>query len=85
MRRVGKDAHVMHSVAYFNAWSFVAAIVGSVLAGTKWIWPDFKWCMGLIAIGLLGFAGQVVSTRGFQMETAGRGTLALYVAVRNFA
>jgi hypothetical protein len=83
MRRIGKNAHVMHNVAYFNALSCVAALVGSGLKRTKWIWPDLRWCVGLLAIGLLGFTGQVVSAKGFQIETAGRGSLASYIAVRD--
>lgn len=32
-------------------------------------------------VGALGFVGQALSTKGFQMESAGRGTMALYVQV----
>ncbi|KAG8899085.1 hypothetical protein FRC00_001907 [Tulasnella sp. 408] len=90
MRRLKDSIHVMHSVIYFTAWSLIISafytVLSNVIPGIPeaskivWLWPDFKQFMGIIAIGILGFAGQVLVTMGFQKETAGRGTLALYIS-----
>lgn len=53
------------------------------MCGIPWVMPDWKWWLGVLAVGLLGFIGQVISTIGFTMVPAGRGALALYVAVEN--
>ncbi|KAG9047127.1 hypothetical protein FS837_002958 [Tulasnella sp. UAMH 9824] len=91
MRRLKDSIHTMHSVIYFTTWSLIistfSAVLSNVIPGipeaskTVWLWPDFKQFMGIIAIGILGFIGQVLVTMGFQREAAGRGTLALYIAL----
>ncbi|KAG8973687.1 hypothetical protein FRC05_008274 [Tulasnella sp. 425] len=91
MRRLRDSTHVMHNIIYFTAWCLIISTITSVLSGTipgipesskiVWFWPDFTRMMGIIAIGILGLAGQVLLTMGFQKESAGRGTLALYLAI----
>ncbi|KAG8935286.1 hypothetical protein FRC01_003037 [Tulasnella sp. 417] len=91
MRRLKDSIHVMHSVIYFTAWCLIISALYSVLSNIipgvpeaskiVWLWPDFEQLKGIIAIGIFGFIGQVLLTMGFQKEAAGRGTLALYMAI----
>ncbi|KAG8973688.1 hypothetical protein FRC05_008275 [Tulasnella sp. 425] len=91
VRRLRDSTHVMHNIIYFTAWSLILSTLSSVLSGTipglpesskiVWVWPDFTRLMGVIAIGIFGFTGQVLLTMGFQREFAGRATLALYLAI----
>ncbi|KAG8892811.1 hypothetical protein FRB99_002422 [Tulasnella sp. 403] len=82
MRRVGSSTHVMHSAVYFSAWCFIVSVFGMLIFRVPWIAPpDFKWTAGLVTIGMLGFIAQTLVTKGFQLECAGRGSLALYVQI----
>lgn len=91
MRRLKDSIHVMHSVIFFTSWCLIistfSCVLSNVIPGIPeaskvvWLWPDFEQLMGIIAIGILGFIGQVLLTMGFQKEAAGRGTLALYISI----
>ncbi|KAG9047128.1 hypothetical protein FS837_002959 [Tulasnella sp. UAMH 9824] len=91
MRRLKDSIHVMHSIIYFTSWCLIISTLSPVLSNiipgipeaskVVWLWPDFEQLMGIIGIGILGFIGQVLLTMGFQKEAAGRGTLALYLAI----
>lgn len=75
----------MHIVNYFSGWCLLTSVLGMYVSGTKWVWTPpgglGVWLVGVGSVAGLGFAGQALSTKGFQLESAGRGTLALYVQV----
>ncbi|KAG8931000.1 hypothetical protein FRC02_003368 [Tulasnella sp. 418] len=82
LRRIGNHAHMLHSVCYLCAWSVFVSIIGSIVMKVQWAMPsNWLWGLGLIAIVVLGFGGQTLLTLGLRYETAGRGTLALYVQI----
>lgn len=48
-----------------------------VVLPTRW-----DWLVVLLMIGIFGLIAQLLLTLGLQRETAGRGTMAVYVQVR---
>ncbi|KAG8881867.1 hypothetical protein FRB97_008991 [Tulasnella sp. 331] len=83
MRRVGTQAHVMHSITYFTAWCLLMSVTSMAALNIPWVLPPNPglWLLGVIAVGSLGFMGQVFATRAFQLVSAGRGSLASYTAI----
>ncbi|KAG8881460.1 hypothetical protein FRB98_004299 [Tulasnella sp. 332] len=85
MRRVGAQAHMMHSVTYFTAWCLLLSVTSMAALNIPWVLPPNpgSWLLGVTAISFLGFTGQLLATRGFQLVAAGRGSLASYTGVRD--
>ncbi|KAF8308541.1 hypothetical protein DL93DRAFT_2086716 [Clavulina sp. PMI_390] len=82
IRHIGTRAHPMHSISYFSVWCVIVAVVGSLVMQKGWVIPtDPMWSLGLFAIGVAGFLGQVFLTKGLQMETASRGSIGLYTQI----
>ncbi|KAG8993095.1 hypothetical protein FRB94_002665 [Tulasnella sp. JGI-2019a] len=83
MRHVGTRAHIMHSITYFTASCLVMSIASTTFLGIPWVLPPNPalWLLGVIAAGSLGFMGQMLATRGFQLVSAGRGSLAGYIGI----
>lgn len=81
MRRVGSCTHVMHPIVHFVGWCIIASVGGSFVLGIQWVLPGWKWWIGMLVATVLGFVGQLVLTMGLARVPAGRGALALYVAV----
>ncbi|KAL5514086.1 hypothetical protein ACEPAG_2847 [Sanghuangporus baumii] len=82
MRAIGKRAHTLHSMSYFSLWCVITSTTGMILLGQKVILPTrLEWLALLLMIGIFGFLAQALLTMGLQRETAGRGSLAIYVQI----
>jgi len=82
MRAIGKNAHSMHSMAYFSLYSFVVSSVLMVIQRTEIVIPtDWHFLVFLCLIGFFGFIGQTLLVLGFQFETASRGSMAIYTLI----
>ncbi|KII84765.1 hypothetical protein PLICRDRAFT_126632 [Plicaturopsis crispa FD-325 SS-3] len=82
LRAVGSRAHPLHSLTSFSlqcvvaATGFIIALKVPLVLPTR---PD--WILLLGTIGVTGFFAQVLLTMGLQRETAGRGTLGVYMQI----
>ncbi|EIW52928.1 drug/metabolite transporter [Trametes versicolor FP-101664 SS1] len=82
IRAIGKRAHPMHNLAAFALVCIVTAPVAMVVTRTPAVVPDnLGSILMVIAVSACGFAAQMTMTTGLQRETAGRGTMAIYVQV----
>ncbi|KAI0776970.1 drug/metabolite transporter [Trametes elegans] len=82
IRAIGKRAHPMHNLAAFALVCIVTAPVAVLVSNTNIvILGDFDMISGILTVSLSGFAAQMTMTTGLQRETAGRGTMAIYVQV----
>ncbi|EPS96324.1 drug/metabolite transporter [Fomitopsis schrenkii] len=82
IRAVGKRAHALHSVVAFSVQCVIASAFFMVVFKTPVVVPTrLDWLGMLLAIGFCGFIYQMLFTMGLQIETAGRGTMAVYVQV----
>ncbi|KZT03028.1 integral membrane protein DUF6 [Laetiporus sulphureus 93-53] len=83
IRAMGKRAHPMHSIVAFSTQCVITSTVAMLLVRPHVVLPNrVEWILMLLAIGLCGFMGQMLMTMGLQRETAGRGTMAVYVQAR---
>ncbi|KAJ6482077.1 hypothetical protein C8R47DRAFT_1133854 [Mycena vitilis] len=82
IRAIGQRAHPMHLLAFFSLQSVIAASIIMAIVREPIVVPTRRAWLGLLAvIGILGFASQILLTMGFQRETAGRASLALYTQI----
>ncbi|TFK87116.1 drug/metabolite transporter [Polyporus arcularius HHB13444] len=82
IRAIGKRAHPMHNLGAFSLFCILTAPIAMVVARTPVIIPDNLPCLLMIlAVSACGFGAQMTMTTGLQRETAGRGTMAIYVQV----
>ncbi|KAI0631710.1 EamA-like transporter family-domain-containing protein [Trametes polyzona] len=82
IRAIGKRAHPMHNLAAFALVCIITGPVALFLTGTSVVVPrDAASIVLLLAVSSCGFFAQVTMTTGLQLETAGRGTMAIYVQV----
>ncbi|KAL1942255.1 hypothetical protein VTO73DRAFT_6319 [Trametes versicolor] len=82
IRAVGKRAHPLHNLVSFSSQCVIVATVAMVIMRTPVVIPmRWDWLLMLLLIGLFGFIAQVLLTMGLQRETAGRGTMAVYVQI----
>ncbi|KAJ7334800.1 hypothetical protein DFH08DRAFT_879438 [Mycena albidolilacea] len=82
IRAIGQRAHPMHLLASFSIQSVIAASVIMVILRQPFVFPTRLAWLGLLAvIGILGFGSQILLTMGFQRETAGRASMALYTQI----
>ncbi|KZP24259.1 drug/metabolite transporter superfamily [Athelia psychrophila] len=82
LRAIGKRAHAMHSLVGFSAWCVIVSGVGMAVTRTPFIIPHrWDFVLMLFAMGVFGFIAQTLLTMGLQRETAGRGTLAVYIQI----
>ncbi|KAG7442191.1 drug/metabolite transporter superfamily [Guyanagaster necrorhizus] len=82
IRAIGFRAHALHSSASYSLQCVIAASIGMVVTGTPIVIPtQLKWGILFAILVLTGFVGQVFLVMGFQRETAGRGTTALYTQI----
>ncbi|KAH9849174.1 DUF6-domain-containing protein [Lenzites betulinus] len=80
IRAVGKRAHPLHNLVYFSSQCVIVATIAMIVMQTPIIVPmRWEWLLMLLLIGLFGFVAQVLLTMGLQRETAGRGTMAVYI------
>ncbi|KAI0367888.1 drug/metabolite transporter [Pilatotrama ljubarskyi] len=82
IRAIGKRAHPMHNLAAFALVCILTGPIAMLVIRTTVIIPrDASTVAMLLAVSLCGFAAQMTMTTGLQRETAGRGTMAIYVQV----
>ncbi|KAJ6589033.1 hypothetical protein B0H19DRAFT_1102598 [Mycena capillaripes] len=82
IRAIGQRAHPMHLLAFFSLQSVIAASILMAILREPVVIPTRLAWLGLLAvIGILGFCAQILLTMGFQRETAGRASLALYTQI----
>ncbi|KAF7973811.1 hypothetical protein HWV62_14186 [Athelia sp. TMB] len=82
LRAIGKRAHPLHSLVGFSTWCVIVSCIGLAATRTPLVLPhrwDFVAMLGMM--GVLGFVSQTLLTMGLQRETAGRGTLAVYIQI----
>ncbi|TFK38438.1 hypothetical protein BDQ12DRAFT_683666 [Crucibulum laeve] len=79
---IGKRANPLHTMVSFSGQCIIVSSIGMFITKTPFIMPTrIDWIGLLLLIGCLGFCGQVFMTLGFQRETAGRASMALYSQV----
>ncbi|KAI0641741.1 DUF6-domain-containing protein [Trametes meyenii] len=82
IRAVGKRAHPLHNLVSFSSQCVIVATVAMLIMRTPIVIPmRWDWLLMLLLIGIFGFIAQVLLTMGLQRETAGRGTMAVYVQI----
>ncbi|KAI0822129.1 hypothetical protein BC628DRAFT_1391080 [Trametes gibbosa] len=82
IRAVGKRAHPLHNLVSFSSQCVIVATVAMITMQTPVVVPmRWEWLLMLLLIGLFGFIAQVLLTMGLQRETAGRGTMAVYIQI----
>ncbi|KAI0357143.1 DUF6-domain-containing protein [Trametes cingulata] len=82
IRAIGKRAHPMHNLAAFALVCILTGPIAMLVTRTAVvISKDTSTVAMLLAVSLCGFAAQMTMTTGLQRETAGRGTMAIYVQV----
>ncbi|KAI1789856.1 EamA-like transporter family-domain-containing protein [Ganoderma leucocontextum] len=82
IRAIGKRAHVMHNLGAFSLFCILTAPIAMAVVKTPVVIPDNIPCLAMIlAVSGCGFAAQMTMTSGLQRETAGRGTIAIYVQI----
>ncbi|KAJ7084179.1 hypothetical protein C8R43DRAFT_1051893 [Mycena crocata] len=82
IRAIGQRAHPMHLLAFFSLQSVIAASILMAVLRQPVVVPTRLAWLGLLAvIGVLGFFAQILLTMGFQRETAGRASMALYTQI----
>ncbi|KAI0822122.1 drug/metabolite transporter [Trametes gibbosa] len=82
IRAIGKRAHPMHNLAAFALVCIIIGPIAMLLTNTPVIFlKDAVSITMVLAVSLCGFGAQMTMTTGLQRETAGRGTIAIYVQV----
>lgn len=82
IRAIGKRAHPLHSIVAFSAQCVVSSSIAILVVRPHLVLPTrLDWIAMLFAIGVMGFGGQILMTMGLQRESAGRGTMAVYIQI----
>ncbi|OCH84839.1 DUF6-domain-containing protein [Obba rivulosa] len=82
IRAVGKRAHALHNIVFFSSQCVLVATIAMLVLRIPVVIPTrLDWLAMLLMIGLFGFAAQVLLTMGLQRETAGRGSMAIYLQI----
>ncbi|CCM00212.1 uncharacterized protein FIBRA_02240 [Fibroporia radiculosa] len=82
IRAIGKRAHPMHNIVGFSTQCVVSSLTAMLIIRPHIVMPTrLDWLFMLFGIGICGFMGQILMTMGLQRETAGRGTMAVYVQI----
>ncbi|KAA1470827.1 DUF6-domain-containing protein [Dentipellis sp. KUC8613] len=82
IRAIGKRAHPLHSLTAFSSWCVIVSSVGMLIMQEPVVIPRrADWLAMLLMIGIFGFIAQTLLTMGLQRETAGRGTMAVYIQI----
>jgi drug/metabolite transporter (DMT)-like permease len=70
----------MHTTAYFAMQCILFSPPLSVATGARYVIPTNPTFVAILpAVGIFGFTAQTLLTLGLQRETAGRGTLGMYI------
>ncbi|KAK4687509.1 hypothetical protein P7C73_g2608, partial [Tremellales sp. Uapishka_1] len=82
IRYIGERAHVLHSIGYFSYMCTIVSAIGLIILPGPIAWvTDWRGLFLIILIGIFGFVGQMLLTKGLQLEKAGRAGLAMYLQV----
>ncbi|KZT65694.1 DUF6-domain-containing protein [Daedalea quercina L-15889] len=82
IRAIGRRAHALHSVVAFSIQCVIVSALIMVVLRTPVVLPvRLDWLGVFLAIGFCGFIYQMLFTMGLQRETAGRGTMAVYIQI----
>ncbi|KIL58907.1 hypothetical protein M378DRAFT_15176 [Amanita muscaria Koide BX008] len=82
VRGMGKRVHPVQVLAHYAIYCIFVAIIGMIVTKTPFVIPSrLDWFAILLLIGVFGFVAQILLTMGFQRETAGRASLALYTQI----
>ncbi|KAH9939616.1 drug/metabolite transporter [Epithele typhae] len=82
VRAIGKRAHALHNLSAFSSFCVVTAPIAMLITRTKFVIPDnVHQLLLILGVSVCGYGAQVAMTTGLQRETAGRGTMAIYVQV----
>ncbi|KAI0919827.1 hypothetical protein AcV5_001792 [Taiwanofungus camphoratus] len=83
IRAIGKRAHPLHNLVAFSSQCMIASSIAMIfIVRSELVFPTrIVFLFMLLAIGFCGFGGQMLMTMGLQRETAGRGTMAIYVQI----
>ncbi|KAI0740127.1 drug/metabolite transporter [Earliella scabrosa] len=82
VRAIGKRAHTMHNIGAFSFFCVLTAPIAMLVTRTPVVIPDNLACLGMIlAVSLCGFGAQMTLTMGLRRETAGRGSMAMYIQI----
>lgn len=82
IRAIGKRAHPLHNLTAFSSQCVVASTVLLFTFQVPIVFPtSLVFVLALLAIGFLGFMGQILMTMGVQREAAGRATMAIYIQI----
>jgi len=82
IRAIGRRAHPMHNLVSFSSQCVIVSTILIIVTKTEVVIP-MRWdfLAMLFMIGIFGFIAQILLTLGLQRETAGRGTMAVYVQI----
>ncbi|KAF7986786.1 hypothetical protein HWV62_20398 [Athelia sp. TMB] len=82
LRAIGKRAHPLHNLVGFCMWCVVVSGIGLGATHTPLVLPhSWEFMFLFIMMGIFGFVAQTLLAMGLQRETAGRGTLAVYIQI----
>ncbi|EMD35946.1 hypothetical protein CERSUDRAFT_115894 [Gelatoporia subvermispora B] len=82
IRAIGKRAHPMHNMVAFATLCIIVSSIAMPVSRMHVVVPkEPAWIALLFAVGVCGFLGQILMTMGLQRETAGRGTMAVYIQI----
>ncbi|CAL1702541.1 unnamed protein product [Somion occarium] len=82
IRAIGKRAHAMHNLVSFSTQCVIVTPIMMIVSQTPIGIPkNFAFITMLALIGIFGFIGQFLLVLGLQRETAGRGTMAIYIDI----
>ncbi|KAI0072257.1 hypothetical protein K474DRAFT_1711774 [Panus rudis PR-1116 ss-1] len=82
IRAIGTRAHTMHSLISFSSQCVIVSAIAMPLMHENFVIPThLSWLAMLLLIGFFGFVAQILLVMGLQRETAGRGTMALYIQI----
>ncbi|KAK2462438.1 hypothetical protein APHAL10511_005535 [Amanita phalloides] len=82
IRAVGKRAHPLHNVAYLSFLSTVQSAIAAIIMRIPIVLPARPLFLSILVMnGIFGFLAQTLMTMGYQLETAGRASMGIYVKI----
>ncbi|OJT01875.1 hypothetical protein TRAPUB_7652 [Trametes pubescens] len=82
IRAIGKRAHPLHNLVTLSTQCVVFTTIAMLALRIIVVLPtQWEWLAMLLLTGVFGFTAQFLLTAGLQRETAGRGTMAIYVRI----
>jgi len=78
IRKIGPNEDTLVMVMYFSVLGCFLGPLGGLAVGQTWISPSPAETVTLIAVGVLGFTGQLLLNRGVQIAPAGPAVVMRY-------